>query len=224
MSQIKKYSSDFATKLMYVISLDQSKDKQSLVDKVCSVIHEKETTVRNWLFNGKLPRLPKRVQLSDTLGVSVDYLFESSIPVDCIETPKIFKDEGRYLVPFLPEARIFNVKSKSLIHVLSRIPVMFPDFDKIILTYGDNIFATKLIDCDFPPYIDRGSIILFTTNIRLEDYKFVLMQVDGKLCLRRILRMKNEFKLMYFDKSGDEVVENIISEENLLLILISFSI
>lgn len=224
MKEIKEYSSNFATKLMYLISTNEGHGKKSLVDQACDCTDEKETTVRNWLFNGKVPRLPKRLSIADSVGVSIDYLFNDIVSVDSVEKPKIYKEEGRYLVPFISEMDVFKVKQNVLLPIKSRIPIMFPNFDKVVSMYGDNIYATQIKESNFKPYIEDGSTILFTNNLKFEEYKFVLLQVKNKLLLRRLLKSGRGFQLMHYNASGDEVVEPAEKTNNILLVIIAFCV
>lgn len=222
MKDIKKYSSDFATKLMYLISTQEDSCKKSLVDQACDYTDEKETTVRNWLFNGKVPRVTKRLDIADAVGVSVDYLFNDSVSVKAIEKPKIYKEDGCYLVPFLSESEVFKVKKNLLLPVVKRIPIMLPSFDKIVAFYGDNIYATQVCKSNFEPYIENDSTILFTNNLKLEEYKFILLQINQSVEFRRLLKSDKGYQLMHFDQSGNEVIEPISSNEKYLLVIFAF--
>lgn len=224
MSDIKKYSSNFATKLMYLVSECENDGKKSLVDQACDSTDEKETTVRNWLFNGKIPRLPKRLSIADAVGVSIDYLFNDNISIDKIEKPKIHKEDGRYLIPFISEEDVFKINQKSLLPIHNRIPIMFPNFDKMVSMYGDNIYATKINKSNFKPHIEDGSTVLFTDNLKFEEYKFVLIQVKNKLSLRRLIKSEKGFGLMYYSELGDEIIEPANNTSNILLVIIAFCV
>ena len=99
---------------------------------------------------------------------------------------------------------------------------MLPSFDKIVAFYGDNIYATQVCKSNFEPYIENDSTILFTNNLKLEEYKFILLQINQSVEFRRLLKSDKGYQLIHFDQSGNEVIEPISSNEKYLLVIFAF--
>lgn len=127
MSEIKLYSSLFATKMNYVLDLINTVPIQyGRAKAIEEITQEKGTTINNWLFNGKLPRDNKKLQISDLIGVSYEYLFNDEIDVKNVSKPEIYKDGQCYLVPLINEDEIFKLKEKNIFVVTERLPIMLP--------------------------------------------------------------------------------------------------
>ncbi len=223
--KIKEYSSDYATKLAYVLAKQAEEVCKGLVTYVSEVTTEKDTTTKNWLFNGKLPREPKRIVIADAIGTSMRYLFDESVRVKKVTKPEVEKVEGCYLIPLLSEDDIFRIFEKAVFPIKERIPVMVPNFDKLIKRFGKNIYATKLQNSNFQPYISDDSILICSEKIMLEEYKFILVRSEGKSLLRRVIMGDSgQLQLMHYDQNGDEILESIQHYQDALLVLFAISL
>ncbi|MBX9703178.1 MAG: hypothetical protein K2X39_03400, partial [Silvanigrellaceae bacterium] len=221
MNEIKEYSSPYATKLTYILN-EVLHIKDSIINSISNITNEKDSTTKNWLFNGKIPREYKRLSISDALGVSEDYLFNDNIEVTDIKKPEIVKREGCYLVPFIEAKDIFYVKNANNFPITKRIPIMLPSFDKIIDQYGKNIYATKIIDSNFQPYIDHDSMLICSENITLDEYKFLLFEENNFPLIKRVIFSQGKKKLLVL-REGNEEIEDIYLDQSTLLIILSFS-
>lgn len=225
MSEIREYSSIYATKLAYALSNDIKSTSTGVISYISNRTKEKDTTAKNWLFGGRVPREPKRLSISDAIGTSENYLFNDDVPVTEITKPEIVKNEGCYLVPLLEERQIFDMKKADQFPIAIRIPIMFPQLDKMIERYGKKVYATKISSSSFQPHIDNNALLLYTESVILEEYKFVLIHLDnGGLKLKRIISVDGDFKLLHYGSRNEEIVESITSEEDLLLVLLAFSL
>lgn len=223
MSSIREYASPYATKLAYVFNTHFDSPK-GLVTQISDITKEKDTTAKNWLFNGRVPREPKRLAISDAVGTSVDYLFNDNIPLDAISKPEIMKQAGCYFVPFLQDKHIFKMKHAGLLPVAQRIPIMFPELDDFVAQYGKNIYATKIARSNFRPHIDNNATVLCTGNVIPGEYKFVLVRGrDGTLQYKRMIIVNGEFKLLSYTANREEVIEPLRSTDAMLLVLLAFS-
>ena len=224
MNEIKEYSTHYATKLAYVISTISEYGGVGTLTAIEKATNEKDTTAKNWLFNGKLPRESKRLAIADAVGTSAEYLFNDAIAVTDIRKPEIVKKDNCYFVPMVEDSDVFLMKQAQRFPIKTRLPVMLPHMDDLVATYGKNIYATKLSSSNFQPYIEENATVIYSENILLEDYKFVLIG-DGhaSVTLKRIIKVDGKFRLMRYNKEDDEVLECIPDKSNMLLVLLSFS-
>lgn len=223
MPNIKQYSTQFATKLAYIVTDILNLSEGGVISSISTIVREKDSTSKNWLFNAKLPREPKRLSISDALGVSDEYLFNDDVDIRDISKPRVIKRETCFWIPVVPEKDIFIMHESTVYPIVDRIPLMFPSFEKIISQYGAKIYATK-VDAAYEPYIDHGATIIYTDTFIPDEYKFVLVKSGSGIELKRIIRLDSgQIKLSSFHDDS-EVIENIEDKSKLFLIVLSFSI
>lgn len=222
MNNIKEYSSIFATKLAYIVDKYLGLNETGIISSVSAITTEKETTAKNWLFNGKIPRENKRLTIADRLGISYDYLFNDDIPINEIKKPEVFITDGQYYIPQLPDVDIKCIKKTDVLPVHGRVPVMLPSFDKIISKYGRNIYATQLQISSFAPYIDSGATVICSEKLIIEEYKFLLFQSSSGFKIKRIVNTGEKLQLVEL-VNGEEKINNIESLDEALLVILSFS-
>lgn len=221
MPEIKKYSSTYATKMAYVLSDILNIKQHGLISDISAITQEKESTTKNWLFNGRVPRDPKRITIADSLGISEEYLFNDSINVLDIRKPEIVKREGCYWIPVVEEKDLFRLKKAVVFPIKERIPLMLPSFGDLVALYGQKIYATKLKESNFSPYIESGATLICCETTTLEEYKFYLCYRNNKLTLKRLLIVDGEKKFL-INAHGLEVIEPI-GDEEIFLVIIAFS-
>lgn len=223
MLEVKEYSSLFATKVAYVLNNFLKINEHGLIHSISAITHEKESTTKNWLFNNRVPRDPKRLAISDSLGISEDYLFNDSIAINDVKKPEITKKDGCYWIPSLNIDELFKIKTASIFPIKNRIPLMLPFFDQIVKTYGNNIYATKIEQSNFQPYIEDNSTLICSDNIQFEEYKFLLIKNKSQPLLKRFILSEGQRKLLFLD-GAEEKEEPFMLNEDMLLVILSFSL
>lgn len=225
MNEIKKYSSDYATKLSFLLrySLEEEAEK-GVIRSVAKITNEKDTTAKNWLFNGKIPRESKRLDIADAVGTSEDYLFNDKLSVTEVKKPEVVKREGCYFVPVIDESEIFAMKEAKVFPIKKREPIMLPHMDELVAALGKNIYLIRAANATFRPYIDKNMSLLYSENFELEAYRFVLIRNDnGDVMLKRIIEDDDTLKLQYFSDVGEEVIESLPPKQSMLAVLLAFS-
>lgn len=226
MPEIKIYSSLFATKINYVLDLiDVAPIQHGRAKAIEAITNEKGSTVNNWLFNGRLPRDNKKLAIADSIGVSYNYLFNDNIDVKDVSKPEIYKDEQCYLVPYISENEIFNLKSKNIYTVNTRLSIMFPHFDTFIKKYGMGIYITKLSQTTFDPHVNKNSDVIYSENIILEDFRLVIQKdtKTNKLIVKRVIEENQKFFLESLDKKGKLIKEPISKGNNFVSVILTYS-
>lgn len=223
MPDIKKYSTLFASKIVYVLSQISPKSKAALVTQVSEITEEKDSTARNWLFNAKIPRVPKRLKIADKIGVSEEYLFNDNFPIEGYQKPVAALCEGHLLIPFLQEEEIFDFYANKIFPVLERIPFMLPNLDKVLQRYGNNIFATKIKKSNFQPHFNDNTTVIFSDLVELEEYKFVLVK-GTPLKIKRIIKDGERIILLSYGDNDQEIIEDITSKKGILSVIVAFSL
>ena len=159
----------------YVLDLSEVSPLQHGRAKAIEYItHEKDSTVNNWMFNGKIPRESKKLSIADAIGVSYDYLFDDSFEVHSVKKPEIYNDGQCYLIPYINENEIFDLKNKDIFSIHHRLPIMFPGFELFVKKYGKNIYSTKLNDGLFEPHVQKNSDIIYSEFVVFEDFRLVV--------------------------------------------------
>ncbi|WP_146152198.1 helix-turn-helix domain-containing protein, partial [Photobacterium phosphoreum] len=136
--------------------LPESKNKQV---SLAELTGEKESTVRNWLFNDKKPSASKRLRISDSLGVSICYLFNDgdfSYPVTVYD-----KNTDSYSVPEIDEINLFQRFTKN------NYPVVVYNRNNVNISCNitnnveriDETYCFKSNSLEFNPFISKGDIV-----------------------------------------------------------------
>ena len=68
MPKTEEYSTLFASKLAHVVINRMPKSHYGLLTSISNITKERDSTAKNWLFNARVPRQPKRLQISDSIG------------------------------------------------------------------------------------------------------------------------------------------------------------
>lgn len=226
MFEIKNYSSLFATKMNYVLDLINAAPLQHGRAKAIEhITHEKGSTVNNWLFNGRLPRDNKKLAIADAIGVSYNYLFNDNINIKNISKPEIYRDAQCYLVPYINEDEIFELKTKNIFTIQTRLPIMFPAFDMFIKKYGTNIYVTKLKNIIFEPHVQANSDIIYSETVVFEDFKLVIQKnsQNNQLSIKRIIEDNGQFYLESMDNKHKITKERLNKLDNFLSIVLVYS-
>lgn len=228
MSKFKQYSSSFATKLNYVLDiLNITPLQYGRTKAIENITKERESTVNNWLFNGKYPRENKKLYLADTIGVSYNYLFNDSVSITDITKPEIYESEQCYLVPFIHQDDIFKLKINKIFPIASRCPIMFPNFENFINRYGTNIYMSKIMDKFAEPYIQEHSNIIYSENVIIENFKLFVYNnsKDNFFIVKRCIKEKNRVFFEYFNNKKVLTKEpcNLKNIDNYLAILLSLT-
>lgn len=222
---IKNYSSIFATKINYVLDLIQVTPLQhGRLKAIEKITTEKSTTVNNWLFNGKLPRDNKKLCIADSVGISYKYLFSDEIDIKDVSKPEIYNDGHCYLIPYIDENEIFNLKSKSIYPIHNRLPIMFPNFDSFIQKYGTNIYITKLKTNVFEPYVPTNSEIIYSEKVVFEDFRLVIHDdiVRKEFIVKRVIEENNNYYLEFMNNKK-LIKEPLNKNDNFLSIVLTYS-
>ncbi|MGV3278689.1 S24 family peptidase [Rickettsiales bacterium LUAb2] len=200
---IKAYSSLFATKINYILDLIKAPPIQyGRMKAIENLVNEKATTVNNWLFNGKIPHINKQLSIADAIGVAYDYLYNNEVAVEEVKKPEIFFDGQAYLLPFIPEDDLFTFKNTKIYPVISRLPVMFPNFNDLISKYGNNIYITRLKNASLEPYIQEGSEVIYSERAVLENFKLVLHKCkDQHLVVKKLSETGKAIFVESFNKN-----------------------
>ena len=225
MIEVKKYSSLFATKINYILdALNVAPLQYGRTKAIEDITKEKSSTVVNWLFNSKLPRDNKRLAIADAIGVSHNYLFDDSINVEDFTKPEIHKDGQCYLVPYIDESEIFELKNKRIFPIKSRLLITFPSFELLIKEYGTNIYITKLNNAIFEPHDKIGSDIIYSEKVIFEDFKLLIHQ-DSKLNRLVIKKVVQEGSGFYLETIiGDRLVrEPLNKSDRFLSVVLTYS-
>lgn len=137
--------------------------------KLSEITGEKESTIKNWLFNNKKPPRTKRLSVSDKLGVSEACLFDDS---ENIEHPvAIYDDNAKcYLVPKINELDILKINNiDSPLLVSDRMPVKLKDDIEKSVKDISQTYCAELKNIDFPPFILEGSYVFFNATAQKKD-------------------------------------------------------
>ncbi|POZ62649.1 hypothetical protein [Chromobacterium alticapitis] len=226
MAEIRLYSSPFSTKINYVLDcLGQPAIQHGRLRAIEALTQEKESTVNNWLFNGKLPREGKRLAISDAIGVSYDYLFDDEVAIDCPAKPEIFWDGRLYWVPFIETASVFELRGRETFRVARRLPIMFPGFDDLVRKYGRRIYLTTLEAGGFGAYVEAGASVVYSENLLLEHFGLVLHRDadSGEISARRVTLQEGGACLEYMAENGELLSRPLREGEQLLSILLTYS-
>ena len=226
MSEIKNYSSLFATKMNYILDLiDATPLQHGRAKAIEYITQEKGSTVNNWLFNGRLPRDNKKLAVADAIGVSYNYLFNDDIDIKNVQKPEIFKDEQCYLVPYIDECDIFELKHKNIFTVQTRLAIMFPSFDMFIRKYGTNIYITRLKHSVFEPHIQANSDVIYSENVIFEDFRLVIQKnkVNNKLIVKRIIETNGEFYLESMNNKHQLIKERLNKTDDFLSVVLTYT-
>ncbi len=226
MAEIRLYSTSFSTKVNYVLDcLGLNAIQHGRLRAIESLTHEKESTVNNWLFNGKLPREGKRLAIADAIGVSYDYLFDDSVAIDSVAKPEIHWDGRLYWVPFVDWEQVFELIGRETFRVERRLPIMFPGFDELVGKYGKRIYMTTQKSGGFGAHVESGASVLYAENLVLEHFGLVLHRDadSGQVSARRVLQQEGRTQLEYMTESGELVCRPLRDDEQLLSILLTYS-
>jgi hypothetical protein len=225
MSEIKNYSSPFATKLNYVLDLSHVAPLQyGRTKAIENITSDKLSTVNHWLFDGKLPRESKRLAIADALGVSHNYLFNDKIKTKDLAKPEIYRDEQYYQVPYIDENNIFELKDKKIFPIKTRLLIMLPGLNYLVEKYGTNIYATTLKSAIFEPYVGTGSNILYSENIILENFNLVIYQnpKNNEIIIKRVIEEMSRFYLEWMNNKK-LIKESLNKSHKLLSIVLTYS-
>ncbi|MEO2218026.1 hypothetical protein ABGV49_13260 [Chromobacterium vaccinii] len=226
MVEIRLYSSGFSTKINHVLDcLGQPAIQHGRLKAIEALTQEKESTINNWLFSGKLPRVSKRLAISDAIGVSYDYLFDDEVAIDCIAKPEIFWDGRLYWVPFIEAERVFELGGRKIVRVERRLPIMFPGFDERVSRYGKRIYLTTLAEGGFGAHVEAGACVVYSENLILEHFGLVLHRHadSGEISARRVVLQDGRTCLEYMEKNGELICRPLREDDQLLSILLTYS-
>ena len=164
--------------------------------RLSEITGEKESTIKNWLFNNKKPPKTKRLSVSDKLGVSESFLFDES---NNIEHPIAIYDKKAqyYLVPKIKELDIVKISdTHSPLVVSDRMPIKLKNVVEESVTDISKTYCTELKNIDFSPFILEGSYVFFNATAHKKDGIFCfyydkslsiqitkLMMMDSKISL-----------------------------------------
>ncbi len=224
MLEIKKYSSSFATKINYILdALNVAPLQYGRTKAIEDITKEKSSTVVNWLFNSKLPRDNKKLAIADAVGVSYNYLFDDNIDVEDFTKPEIHKNDQCYLVPYIDESEIFELKNKKIFPIKSRLLITFPNFELLIKEYGANTYITKLNNAVFEPHVKIGSDVIYSEKIIFEDFKLLIHQDKfNRLVIKKIIQEESRFYLETI--IGSQLVrEPLNKSDRFLSIVLTYS-
>ncbi|MCL1077599.1 hypothetical protein D5R81_11690 [Parashewanella spongiae] len=160
--------------LKKAISLSQSflpkeKNKTACMAQVSG---EKESTVRNWLFNNKMPSKGKRLGIADKFGVDDDHLFneaEFNIPLT-----KYDEQHEYFLVPVLKLEELYGVTEKVPLPVQQRNVI---NLSKNILNHIQDYRKTYCFQAErisFEPFISTTDILFVNTTAMVKQGQFCL--------------------------------------------------
>jgi hypothetical protein len=221
----KKYSSVFATKLNYIMDLRSNGSVFiGRLNAIENTTGEKDTTIKNWLFNAKIPRQSKRISIADSLGVSEEYLFDDNIDIYDIRKPELSHSEECYYVPFFDYKNIFNLTKNKIQPVGQRLPIMIPTMDELVEKYGKNIFATSISDSGF--FMELGNIItaICTSHISYKEFQTIITQDEkGNPSIRRVVEDDDGLLKLQYYEANVEKLEYISDHKQYFLVLFSFS-
>ncbi len=225
-NKIKEYSSLFATKMNYILDLCQVSPLQlGRAKAIQNITQEKDSTVNNWLFNGKIPRENKKLLIADAIGVSVDYLFNNEIDVMSISKPTIYKEEQCYLIPYITENEILDLKNSDIFAIKTRVPIMFPGFESFVNKYGSNIYLTRLQNVIFEPHVQKNSEVIYSEQVIFEDFRLVIHfdKEHQKLVVKRVIVENNIFYLEFMNTKKLLVREILNKDEIYVSIILTYS-
>ncbi|MBK2124557.1 hypothetical protein [Fangia hongkongensis] len=219
----KEYSTLFATKLGYITDICAvSSSYTGKIPAIENKINEKDTTIKNWLFNAKLPRKPKRIQIADALGVSEEYLFDDSIDVQDVRAPEIYQSEECYYIPFIQRDNVFSFESNRPQVVERRLPVMLPIMAELVEKYGKYIFATQIKN-SAEAHNSGVLTAIYTKHSKYQAFQLLISpDKKGLPALRKVIEDDDGLlKLQYFE-AEEERLEYINPENPHWLVLFSF--
>lgn len=225
-NEIKQYPSLFATKMNHVLDLSQIAPLQHGRAKAIEhLTNEKDSTVNNWLFNGKIPRENKKLSIADAIGVSLDYLFDDTENVNSIRKPEIYHDGQCYLVPYIDENDIFELKRKDIFVIKNRLPIMFPGFDLFIQKYGKHVYITRMNEGIFEPHVQKNSDIIYSENVIFEDFRLVIHfdTQQQKSVVKRVIVENDQYYLEFMNDKQILIKEPLKKNEEYVSIVLTYS-
>jgi len=128
--------------------LPEVKNKEK---RLAIISREKESTVKNWIFHGKLPVSGKRLNISDSFGVSEQTLFEEpeekSIPV------AVYNNElNCYLIPQIDETGLERLAlALPPLRITSRVPLKLEALLKDEVIDPHMTYCIDVVRLTFPP-------------------------------------------------------------------------
>lgn len=222
MNQIRNYSSNFATKINYVLDQIGTVEIQSgRIQAIVDIVNEKWSTVVNWLFNGRLPKRVKRLSIADAIGVSYEYLYNDNIGIESICKPEVYyeDDDKYYLIPFIEEEKIFDLKSKKIFPITKRIPIIFPNFDELVKKYGSNLYVTNIKNFDLGLAYDSN--IIYSEKVVFDTFKLVIHNdvLQNQVVIKKMIDKNGTVFLESVDSQNRVVKEKLNKSADFLSIL-----
>jgi phage repressor protein C with HTH and peptisase S24 domain len=209
---------DFASRVAYLaeVLMPNVKNKEKRLSEITG---EKASTVRNWLFNGKMPVNKNRIIISDKMGVSEEYLFyggQKSYPL-----AKYDLESDSYSVPVITEEDILKIADnvKNIIVVRSRKIV---SLEESLLTSIKEIEKTFCINVEyisFHPFISKGDSLLINTTAKIKNGIFAILITKGDIKIVTINDTDDE--LFFHDENG--IINRIRDSDIIMPILMTIS-
>ncbi|MCL1078028.1 hypothetical protein D5R81_08430 [Parashewanella spongiae] len=180
---------------------------------VAKVSGEKETTVRNWLFNYKMPSRGRRLSVADKFGVDNDYLFGNasySLPIT-----KYDESLNCYLVPELSLSQLPCLQGIDPLPVQGRLTINFSPQLVQHIRQIEKTYSVVSSGLDFEPSISASDTLYFNvTANKIKGYFCILVGNEPQ-----IVRYEDDHHLT--TNNGDVV--KLKNNETLLPIIVTQS-
>lgn len=158
-------ASAFGFKTRYILDrMKKNGIRKGRMRIMADILHEKESTINNWLFAGKIPRENKKLGIADALGVSLRYLFDDSIDVNDMSKPEVEIISNIYWVPVISCNDLPCFLEKEFYSVTNREKIFFPGMPKLIDRFGPHICLMFLDDDPGTEGAARSGILYSSTE------------------------------------------------------------